>query len=458
MKRIFLAFIAIFLIVIGAILYDVRTAMAASTYDTLIADKQIETLDLRNTTTQTSRSYSLDWYTEAQAALKKAKDKNISGASNALDTLNNMLDSDDAKWAVFANDKPGSCYRIFYTHDPTAYMDFSSYMDIRILNIRSSGTKVSPQFCYYPGDINSSENGTYAQITNGSISWQTQNDIQVLTSNSNQRIFLSTYPVEYPADYEGEQIQETWNPYNEIVIDYFWSITPTQLGDNNKQGKITFGYDQSKNNINIDCQGEYYLKKMAYNWSEPKDYEISEINGPIQTYKQTFDLTGAGYYTIYLDPEPSCDILIPRTNISSKVMDIYWDGETIRQGSSQLCKIGSPDPCNNIQAGDQSLLQQLVDNINLELHGFEKILTAPLTFLAAAESRTCQPLQLPFPHLGNITAPCMTPIYKQHFDPWFTAIQTIVTGVFMYAIAINFIATFKNIRNPQDDKIEVAKL
>lgn len=70
MKRYLLALIAIFLIVIGAILYDVRTAMATSPYDNIISDYQIETLDMINTNTQSSRNYSLDWYTEGLDALQ----------------------------------------------------------------------------------------------------------------------------------------------------------------------------------------------------------------------------------------------------------------------------------------------------------------------------------------------------------------------------------------------------
>lgn len=443
MKRILLALIAIFLIVIGAILYDVRTAMAASPYDNIVSDYQIETLDMINTNTQSSRNYSQDWYTEGLQALQIRCDSY--GGQWCIDYQNYkdwLTDDNGSSTVIKITDTE---YQVQFTTDPNATLEFGEgYLYIQAKNIKTA------TFTYHPNIGASTENGTSIQST-------IKNYGEAFAYGT-RYLFLSTTPVNYPAGYEGLEIQDSYKPYDEIVIDYAWSITPTEPGDNNKQGKIIFGYNQSKNNINIDCQGEYYLKKMAYNWQEPKEYEISEINGPIQTYKQTFDLTGAGYYTIYLDPEPSCDILIPKTNISSKVMDIYWDGNTIRQGTSLLCDIGSPENCNNIQPGDESLLQQLVDNINLELHGFEKILTAPLTFLAAAESTTCQPLRLPFPHLGNITAPCMTPIYKQYFDPWFTAFQTIVTGVFMYAISINFISTFKNIRNPQDDKIEVAKL
>lgn len=466
MKRIFLALIAIFLIIIGAILYDVGIVKAATPYDTLIGNHQIETLDMISVEQQKSYNFSLDWYTETLLAYEVYKQQTW-GRPNGIDEgiahLKQILEDDNSNWIV--RKYGDNQFNIIYSTAPDAKLVFrTNQSGHQLLTLQTTGQIHESPAIYYdpiPNSPNRSPNGLYISPRNSNVNFSTHTipnwDLLNSTWTPYPQIFLSTFPVEYPPEYEGDEIQDSYKPYDEIVIDYFWSITPTQL-DNNKQGKITFGYDQSKPNINLDCQGEYYLKKMAYNWSEPKDYEISEINGPIQTYKQTFDLTGAGYYTIYLDPEPSCDLLIEKTNISSKVMDIYWDGETIRQGSSNLCKIGSPDPCNNIQPGEESLLQQLVDNINLDLHGFEKLLTAPLTFLAATESKTCQPLNLPFPHLGNITAPCMTPIYKQHFDPWFTAFQTIVTGVFMYAIAINFIATFKNIRNPQDDKIEVAKL
>lgn len=92
-------------------------------------------------------------------------------------------------------------------------------------------------------------------------------------------------------------------------------------------------------------------------------------------------------------------------------------------------------------------------------HGLTGIVTAPLTLIGNITSSTCSPLQVPLPFVsGNISLPCMSSVYQQHFGSFYSMYRVITFGIVAYWVCIRIFAMVKDFKNPEHDEIEVMDL
>ena len=91
--------------------------------------------------------------------------------------------------------------------------------------------------------------------------------------------------------------------------------------------------------------------------------------------------------------------------------------------------------------------------------GLTSIITAPLNLIGSITSSSCSPLGLPLPYVDkNLTLPCLTSIYKQHFGAFLDIYQIITFGITAYWVLVRIFALVKDFKNPDHDEIEVLDL
>lgn len=165
--------------------------------------------------------------------------------------------------------------------------------------------------------------------------------------------------------------------------------------------------------------------------------------------------------------------------------DLIWDGYPyFMYLGSTYCLEGSAE-CESLKAqqeiqNEQKETNEKLDNINDSItndeidssaaggffgdyedndYGLSSIITAPLQFIQNLNNNQCSSLTLPLPYVDqNLTLPCMTTIYSEHFGSLFTLYQAITTGFIAYWVSVRIFALVKGFKDPEDDKIEVMDL
>lgn len=97
---------------------------------------------------------------------------------------------------------------------------------------------------------------------------------------------------------------------------------------------------------------------------------------------------------------------------------------------------------------------------NQSFNGLTGIISSPLNLIRnLTTSNTCSDINLPIPYVNKyITLPCMSSIYFTYFGDFFTLYQSVTFAIIGYFVIIKFIATIKDLYNPDNDKIEVVDL
>lgn len=93
--------------------------------------------------------------------------------------------------------------------------------------------------------------------------------------------------------------------------------------------------------------------------------------------------------------------------------------------------------------------------------GLTAIITAPLNIFNNLSTGyyTCNPLTIPLPHLNRtLQLPCLGIFYTNHLGGYFSIYQTIIGGIVSYYVLVRMLELVKGFKDPQNDKIEVAKL
>jgi len=468
MKRLFLAIFAIFLIVLSAILYDVSSAKAASPYDTLVEDHQIYTLEMYSAQFEKSYDFSLDWYSQAYQSIDNVKNypswDRPGGRESALSHMDNILDDPNANWIV--TKYSDESFRIFYTTDPNAKMIFRTVNGHQYLTIDvpSGVLYISPSFVYspYPGNNIRSDNGIYAQVSNGTVDFNSYGEryTDVLTSwqGKYSQLFLSTLPVEYPPDYEGETIRDSHTPPEKVTL------TPEYQYSVNSNGLLSVTYLK---NITPFLSGTNYfvLNRTTDNWKTLGAQIFSESFTPAGWTDKTFEqLLDPGYYVLRISHSQTFDSSSPWQDKDVWVDDVYiqffWDGETTFTGTTTGCE---GQVCNIFQTDESEKMWNMFEKLGLgqDEFGLGAAVTAPLTFVSSLPSKAanCTPISLTLPYVNRqISLPCMTSIYQTHFGLIFSLFQTIMLGLFGYYAAVKVYGNIKQMKDPEDDRIEVVKL
>lgn len=91
--------------------------------------------------------------------------------------------------------------------------------------------------------------------------------------------------------------------------------------------------------------------------------------------------------------------------------------------------------------------------------GLSGIITAPLNTIKTITSNSCTPINLTIPFVNkNMSLPCMTEIYEEHFGSFLDIYHIITFGMISYWVCVQIYAMVKGFKNPDKDEIEVMDL
>lgn len=113
---------------------------------------------------------------------------------------------------------------------------------------------------------------------------------------------------------------------------------------------------------------------------------------------------------------------------------------------------------------DPTFTKQMVDlftGFTTNTYGLTGVLSAPFSLLSKIQAQTynCQPVGLPVPYTGGtISLPCMSSIYQQRFGALFTMYQVITTAIISYYVLLGIFIQVKNMKDPENDRIEAHTL
>lgn len=110
-------------------------------------------------------------------------------------------------------------------------------------------------------------------------------------------------------------------------------------------------------------------------------------------------------------------------------------------------------------SGSEGAFNDFFGNFESDDHGLFAIISTPLNFIKSFLNSVCTPLVLPLPFVDtDVTLPCMEYVYTKFFGNFFTAYQTITTGIVAYWVCINILRTVKDMKDSEKDTIEVLDL
>lgn len=123
---------------------------------------------------------------------------------------------------------------------------------------------------------------------------------------------------------------------------------------------------------------------------------------------------------------------IDKTN--STIKDDNVDGSTA-QGS---------DFFKNFEGGNDGDLTSLI--------------SLPLNYVSHLKDQ-CKPVTLPLGKLGDVNIPCLSSVWSSSgFSGIIEVVSVIINGVICYKVGVNLIQLFKDLRDPDKDKLEVMDL
>lgn len=223
-----------------------------------------------------------------------------------------------------------------------------------------------------------------------------------------------------------------------------------------------------KNSIKLD--GKYLSNTGAeYSYS---DYGITDyytINSKTKiTPTQTISNTANYCYYTETKTVISCSSNSTLTTSNLTIPDNakyirFTISKSANKPQFKICKNGNQAIQDSIDDDDVSgandKAKDLFTNFTTDNHGLTGVITAPLELIRNLASNTCQPLVLPLPFVNeNLTLPCLSSIYQQHFPAFLTMYQVIVSALIGYKICISIFFMVKGFKDPGEDKIEVLDL
>jgi len=109
--------------------------------------------------------------------------------------------------------------------------------------------------------------------------------------------------------------------------------------------------------------------------------------------------------------------------------------------------------------GAQDSAGGFFNDFTTDTHGLTSIITAPLSLISSITSTSCSPLVIPLPFVDkDLTLPCMSSIYSQHFGSFLSIYQMITFGIIAYWVCVRIFNLVKDFKNPDHDEIEVLDL
>lgn len=184
---------------------------AVSSYDNVV--ELTEELILYNGDGSQSINLSTSWRNEIVSYYNiRCNAGSTEGCTNKT-LFESLVPSDDSNWAVFLSEDNKSM-SVLFSDDISSGLEF--YTDgsgNKTIRTKLGSSYYFPQFTYNPAGIGNnftSENG----LTGGTneITPLPDNYIIIMEVYQHMKIFISTFSIDYPVDYEGEIIPDTYNP------------------------------------------------------------------------------------------------------------------------------------------------------------------------------------------------------------------------------------------------------
>lgn len=132
--------------------------------------------------------------------------------------------------------------------------------------------------------------------------------------------------------------------------------------------------------------------------------------------------------------------------------------ETMKRVEEEQKKTNDLLEDDDIQ-GAQDSAGGFFNGFTTDTHGLTSIITAPLSLISSISSSSCSPLVIPLPFVDkDLTLPCMSSIYSQHFGSFLSIYQMITFGIIAYWVCVRIFNLVKDFKNPDHDEIEVLDL
>lgn len=451
MKRFFLATLAIFLIVLSSVFYEVSNASAASPFDTTY--KSVDSMILNDggacSPALTPTDITTDW------------SQFITNSDNWNDPNNTTLQAmrtsflkavDSGRWGVSINQSQTSAY-VFWTEDTSLALNWSADSSTRTIGAYSttdSGvhTVSISQLCSFGLNKFGIMSFNYYTFHNIDGFYDVAKEDLAGTRIINNLFIYTDFP-NYPDGYEGVIIPDSYAPpiQTDPLID--WWLTD----------KLVFNarYLDNLGIANTSWTWKIFSADDNFQITGDPIYTSDEIQG-INMFTYTFAEKGkyiarASFHVPAPGLPPPSEV---RTSIDIQLnVDGYY-----QRGGTNHCQ----DGICTVPVIDCKILPSIVDRLNCKVeqmisdHGLSAVVTAPLAFLTNLANTSCSPITLPLPTGNGITLECLSPLYRAHAPALLAIWQTVITGSVAYLVAINTFARIKGISNPKDDSIEVYKL
>ena len=450
MKGFFLAIFAIFLIVLSALLFDISSVKASSVYDN--AYQSTEELYLKNAYYSCNQEVNANWRSVVFDSLYHTQ--SMTDNPSATDDLETALETgsyavvQNYQWEADGSPNSQNIY-IFYNVESGVSLNWTNgyYKSVTMPGSHFISISNSSPNC----DIKVYYNGLSSGTLSNSAPYPNP-------GSSNQKVYnIAGINPNYPENYEGELIDLVPQvPASVITPDYQYSV--------NANGLLSVTYLK---NISPFLSGTnfFVLNKTSDNWETLGPQIFSESFTPAGWTDKTFEqLLDPGYYVLRISHSQTFDSNSPWYNSGIQVNDVFieffWDGQTTFTGTTAGCE---GQVCNIFQTDESEKMWNMFENLGLgnDEFGLGAAVTAPLTFIATLPSKAanCTPISLTLPYVNReISLPCMTSIYQTHFGLIFSLFQTIMLGLFGYYAAVKVYGNIKQMKDPEDDRIEVVKL
>ena len=182
--------------------------------------------------------------------------------------------------------------------------------------------------------------------------------------------------------------------------------------------------------ISLEDQSAYFIADVRINFDQSGSYQL--------VYEKFSTIP------FYFDP-------VTESNVSI----IGQTTDEIKQGIDDLNDTLTDSSIEGAESSGDSFFGDYQDKD----YGLSDIITLPLSFIQGLTNSTCSNLTLPLPFVNqNLTLPCMSLIYSEHFGAIYTIYQTVTTALIGYWVAVRIYGLVKDFKDPENDKIEVMDL
>jgi len=387
-------------------------------------------------------------------------DTKITGVTQEyVDSFKRAQDG-DGRWTVSSTDVGyTSSISITWTEDNSLSLEWvnfqNSFYYVRATNARTIQFNVSFGNC----EVFANQGIGFASVSDST--GQTKN---LLT-------YIDPQNINYPPDYDGDPIRQNFVPLKPFTPDISYTLT--------REGSLRAQYNQNGDG-DLNGTGNWQLYKTDKNYENAVQIDQKLIR-PFQDAPYGYKIEDLGFYYIRVTYETTGDQNEAPTGfdyVRSSFLYFEFTGNRLQQGNNSGCQSNDGN-CVLPDSGNPFI--KLFLSVENTAYGLDAVVTAPLVFIVSLldAQGTCQPLQLPLPAfmtydgssgtLTYIEIPCMETYVRNlandnpHTSLWYfnaaiNTYQTILTALVAYYAFARLLGTVKDIKDPDINRIEIAKL